>query len=110
MRLAATGNDLLSWFNDLASLERDRVTAGGHNLVLAIAAERGVPVDRRRIERRRALAGGDAALRRAARRDALASARRWTRRSPTHLDGIANAVRGTVDWTLESARYALPHR
>ena len=44
--LAATGNDLLSWFNDLVSLERDRVTSGGHNLVLAIAREQRVPDER----------------------------------------------------------------
>src|SRR5207237_7539782 len=42
-RVGDLGNDLLSWFNDLASLQRDRVSAGGHNLVLALATERGVP-------------------------------------------------------------------
>ncbi|RGC68563.1 hypothetical protein C5N14_13030 [Micromonospora sp. MW-13] len=25
-----------------------------------------------------------------------------------HLDGVADAVRGTVEWTLESARYLTP--
>ena len=37
---STAGNDLLSWFNDLLSLDRDTATAGGHNLVLALAAER----------------------------------------------------------------------
>ncbi|WP_435123380.1 terpene synthase family protein [Micromonospora tulbaghiae] len=103
-RLAGLANDLLSWFNDIASLERDRATGGGHNLVLATAAERGVPVPaavdlvaahwRAEMDRFAAL---------------LAAAPSF---GPTlddavaiHLDGLAAAVRGTVDWTLESARY-----
>ena len=45
--IADTGNDLLSWYNDLASLERDEATSGGHNLVLATAAEQRVPVETR---------------------------------------------------------------
>jgi len=103
-RLADLGNDLLSWFNDIASLDRDRATAGGHNLVLAVAAERGVPVAtavdlvaaRWRTEMGRFLAL----------RAAVPSFGPALDESVTaHLDGVANAVRGTVDWTLESARY-----
>jgi hypothetical protein len=96
-----TGNDLLSWFNDLLSLERDAATSGGHNLVLAMAAERGVPLA-----------------------EAAAAAReRWHRTMrefptlraavPAHgatgrryLDGVEYAVRGTMDWSYESARYS----
>lgn len=96
-----TGNDLLSWFNDLLSLERDATTSGGHNLVLAVAAERRVPIE-----------------------EAVAAAReRWHRTmrefpalrasAPPHgaagrryLDGVEHAVRGTMDWSYESARYA----
>ncbi|RIV36109.1 terpene synthase family protein [Micromonospora radicis] len=103
-RLRDLGNDLLSWYNDLASLERDATTSGGHNLVLAVAAERRVPLP-----------------------DAVESvARRWHRSMrrfvalratvpsfgpaldeavTAHLDGVTHAVRGTIDWTLESARY-----
>ncbi|MFJ8579083.1 terpene synthase [Micromonospora sp. NPDC093277] len=103
-QLADIANDLLSWFNDIASLERDRASAGGHNLVLAVAAERGVPVtdavdlvaDRWRGEMARFLAL----------RAAVPSFGPALDESITaHLDGVANAVRGTVDWTLESARY-----
>ncbi|MEU5530062.1 terpene synthase [Micromonospora chersina] len=103
-RLADLANDLLSWYNDLASLERDRATAGGHNLVLAVAAERGVPVPaavdlvatRWRTEMSRFMAL----------RAAVPSFGPALDESVTaHLDGLANAVRGTVDWTLESARY-----
>ncbi|MFG3582029.1 terpene synthase family protein [Micromonospora chersina] len=103
-RLADLANDLLSWYNDLASLERDRATAGGHNLVLAVAAERGVPVPaavdlvatRWRAEMSRFMAL----------RAAVPSFGPALDESVTaHLDGLANAVRGTVDWTLESARY-----
>ncbi|GGM20857.1 MULTISPECIES: terpene synthase family protein [Micromonospora] len=103
-RVGEVGNDLLSWYNDLASLERDRATSGGHNLVLAVAAERGVPVD--------------AAVELVAERWRAAMARFVTLRATvpsfgpaldeavtTHLDGVADAVRGTIDWTLESARY-----
>ncbi|MEU5950267.1 terpene synthase [Micromonospora sp. NPDC047465] len=107
-RVAATGNDLVSWYNDLASLERDRVTSGGHNLVLATAAEHGVPVEtavaltaerwrasmRRFVELRAAVPSFGPALDEAV---------------TDHLDGVANAVRATVDWTLESDRYPGSH-
>ncbi|MFE9691621.1 terpene synthase family protein [Micromonospora sp. NPDC005806] len=103
-RLGELANDLLSWFNDIASLDRDRATAGGHNLVLAVAAERGVPVGtavelvaaRWRTEMARFTAL----------RAAVPSFGPALDESVTaHLDGVTNAVRGTVDWTLESARY-----
>ncbi|KXK62851.1 terpene synthase [Micromonospora rosaria] len=103
-RVGDLGNDLLSWYNDLASLERDRLTSGGQNLVLAVAAERRVPVR--------------AAVELVAERWRAAMARFLTLRAEVpsfgpaldaavsaHLDGVAHAVRGTIDWTLESARY-----
>ncbi|MFG2165019.1 terpene synthase family protein [Micromonospora chersina] len=103
-RLADLANDLLSWYNDLASLERDRATAGGHNLVLAVAAERAVPMPaavdlvatRWRAEMSRFMALRAAVPSFGPALDESVSA---------HLDGLANAVRGTVDWTLESSRY-----
>ncbi|WBB65489.1 terpene synthase [Micromonospora sp. WMMD812] len=102
--IADIGNDLLSWYNDLASLERDRATSGGHNLVLAVAGERGVPAEaavqlvadrwrasmRRFVEVRAAVPSFGPALDEAV---------------TDLLDGVANAVRGTIDWTVESARY-----
>ncbi|MEU2661107.1 terpene synthase [Micromonospora sp. NPDC007220] len=102
--IADTGNDLLSWYNDLASLERDEATSGGHNLVLATAAEQRVPVEtavgltaerwrasmRRFVELRAGVPSFGPTLDRAV---------------ADHLDGVANAVRATVDWTLESTRY-----
>jgi hypothetical protein len=103
-RLGQLGNDLLSWFNDLASLDRDRATAGGHNLALAVAAERGVPVPAAVdlvAARWRAEMGRFMALRAAVPSFGPALDESVT----AHLDGVANAVRGTVDWTLESARY-----
>ena len=103
-RIADLGNDLLSWFNDIASLDRDRATAGGHNLVLAVAAERGVPIASAVevvAERWRTEMGRFVALRAAVPSFGPALDESVT----AHLDGVANAVRGTVDWTLESARY-----
>ncbi|MEH0845155.1 terpene synthase [Micromonospora sp. CPCC 205711] len=108
-RLGELGNDLLSWYNDIASLERDRLTSGGHNLVLATAAERGVPLERavelvaerwresmrRFVVLRAAVPSFGPALDEAVN---------------SHLDGVAGAVRGTLDWTLESARYPVPDR
>lgn len=103
-QIARTGNDLLSWYNDMASLDGDRVTAGGHNLVLAIEAELGVPeaeAVERAAEHWRETMRRFVALRAAvpsfgpALDEAVAD----------HLDGIAHAVRGTIDWTFESARY-----
>ncbi|MEV6691034.1 terpene synthase [Micromonospora sp. NPDC051196] len=99
------GNDLLSWYNDLASLTRDAGSSGGHNLVLAMAAERRVSTDdavelvmrrwhesmRRFVTLRAAVPSFGPAL------DVAVAA---------HLDGVARAVRGTIDWTLESTRYA----
>ncbi|PZG09080.1 terpene synthase [Micromonospora craterilacus] len=104
-RLRDHGNDLLSWYNDIASLERDAATSGGHNLVLAMAAERRVPVDtaielvaQRWHESMREFATLRATV--PSFGPALDGA------VTAHLDGVARAVRGTIDWTLESARYA----
>ncbi|MEV6816704.1 terpene synthase [Micromonospora sp. NPDC051296] len=104
-RLRDHGNDLLSWYNDIASLERDAATSGGHNLVLAEAAERRVPVDtavelvaQRWHESMREFASLRATV--PSFGPALDGA------VTAHLDGVARAVRGTIDWTLESARYA----
>ncbi|SCE82965.1 terpene synthase family protein [Micromonospora mirobrigensis] len=103
-RLADLGNDLLSWYNDIASLERDRATAGGHNLVLALATEHGVDPE----------AAVDLAAARwretmrefVALRAAVPSFGPGLDEAVTdHLDGVAAAVRGTIEWTLESARY-----
>ncbi|MDZ5446784.1 terpene synthase [Micromonospora sp. 4G57] len=103
-RIADLGNDLLSWFNDLASLDQDRASAGGHNLVLAMATEYGVPVGTAVnlvAERWRAGMARFVALRAAVPSFGPALDEAVT----AHLDGVAHAVRGTVDWTLESGRY-----
>ncbi|MET8083857.1 terpene synthase [Micromonospora sp. NPDC005197] len=103
-QVARTGNDLLSWYNDVASLDRDRATSGGHNLVLATQAEQGVSaaeaVDRV-AERWRESMRQFVALRAAVPSFGPALDEAVT----DHLDGVAYAVRGTIDWTLESARY-----
>jgi hypothetical protein len=102
--VADTANDLLSWFNDLLSLERDAATSGGHNLVLAVAREERIPVEaaieavvrrwqrsmRRFVELRDAVPSFGAAMDGPLRQ---------------YLDGLGNSVRGTMDWSLESARY-----
>jgi hypothetical protein len=95
-----TGNDLLSWFNDLLSLERDAATSGGHNLVLAVAAERGVSIEEAAAaarERWHRTMREFPALREAAPPHGAAGHR--------YLDGVEHAVRGTMDWSYESARY-----
>ncbi|BCB86309.1 hypothetical protein Psuf_036220 [Phytohabitans suffuscus] len=94
------GNDLLSWFNDLLSLERDAATSGGHNLVLAVANERGTPLAEAAVvtrERWHRTMRHLPALRTAAPPHGLAGRR--------YLDGVEHAVRGTMDWSYESARY-----
>ncbi|MBF9128499.1 terpene synthase [Plantactinospora sp. S1510] len=102
--VAATANDLLSWFNDLLSLDRDAATSGGHNLVLAVARENGIPVEeaipvvvrrwqgsmRRFVELRDAVPSFGPALDGPLRE---------------YLAGVANSVRGTMDWSMESGRY-----
>ncbi|MBQ1029860.1 terpene synthase [Micromonospora sp. C97] len=103
-QIARTGNDLLSWYNDLASLDRDRTTAGGHNLVLALQAELDLP-EAEAVER--AAEHWREAMRRfVALRAAVPSfGPALDRAVADHLDGVAYAVRGTIDWTFESARY-----
>ncbi|MGB2570340.1 terpene synthase family protein [Micromonospora citrea] len=106
-RIGELGNDLLSWYNDIASLDRDLATSGGHNLVLAEAAERGVPLETAVglvADRWRETMGRFVALRAAV----PSFGPTWDVAVTAHLDGVANAVRGTVDWTLESARYPVP--
>jgi len=102
--ISATGNDLLSWFNDLLSLDRDAATAGGHNLVLALARER-------RLSR-------SAAIEEAVRRwhETMLRFTELCATPPSFgpefdpglrklIDGVAYSVRGTMDWSFESARY-----
>ncbi|WBB48039.1 terpene synthase [Verrucosispora sp. WMMA2044] len=105
-QLRDVGNDLLSWYNDIASLDRDVATSGGHNLVLALATAHRVPIPaavelaarhwhesmRRLVALRATMPSFGPAL------DPAVAA---------HLDGVARAVRGTIDWTMESARYAV---
>ncbi|MEU8179788.1 terpene synthase family protein [Micromonospora sp. NPDC049047] len=102
--IAHVGNDLLSWYNDLASLDRDRATAGGHNLVLAIEGELGVS-SAEAVE----LAAGrwrESMRRFVALRAAVPSfGPALDEAVSDHLDGVGYAVRGTIDWTVESARY-----
>jgi hypothetical protein len=102
-RLGQLANDLLSWFNDVASLDRDRA-AGGHNLVLAVAAERDVPVEIA-VELVAARWRAEMARFTALRAVVPSFGPALDGSVTTHLDGVANAVRGTVDWTLESSRY-----
>ncbi|MDG4778605.1 terpene synthase family protein [Micromonospora sp. WMMD961] len=105
-QIADIGNDLLSWYNDLASLERDRATAGGHNLVLAIEAELAVPSAKAvdlAVERWRESMRQFVALRAAV----PSFGPTLDRAVSDHLDVVAYAVRGTIDWTLESARYPI---
>jgi hypothetical protein len=104
---STAGNDLLSWFNDLMSLERDEVTAGGHNLVLALAAERELSireaVDAATVMWRERM-DGFAGL-----RAAVPSFGRAMDVPVRHyLRGVERSVRGTIDWSLESARYQAP--
>jgi hypothetical protein len=105
--VSAAGNDLLSWFNDLVSLERDEATAGGHNIVLATARERGLSTGaavREVIHRWQERMAGFQAARTAVPTfggSVDAAVRRY-------LDGVAHSVRGTIDWTLESPRYPVP--
>jgi hypothetical protein len=100
------GNDLLSWFNDLISLVDDLDTAGGHNLVLALARDRGIPLTQ---------AVDDAVgMWRRTMREFTALRARVPSFGPAmdpavrrYLDGVANSVRATVDWSVESGRYPL---
>jgi hypothetical protein len=101
---ADAGNDLLSWYNDLYSLPGDLLVAGGHNLVVAVAE-----ADRITISEAVAVAAQrwrTQMSRFADRRAAVPSF------GPVHdrtvgalLDGIGNAVRGTIDWSAETSRY-----
>ncbi|MFG1867594.1 terpene synthase family protein [Micromonospora arborensis] len=103
-QIGRVGNDLLSWYNDLASLDRDRATAGGHNLVLAIQGELAVPSTEaveRAAERWRESMGRFVALR----AEVPSFGPALDEAVADHLDGVAYAVRGTIDWTVESARY-----
>lgn len=106
-QVADAGNDLLSWFNDLLSLERDQVGSGGHNLVLAVALENGMSVTaafhevvRRWLVRMRQFRE----LRMAVPSFGPAVDQELRR----YLDGVAYSVRGTIDWSLESGRYRDP--
>ena len=104
---STAGNDLLSWFNDLMSLERDEATSGGHNLVLALAREHGLSTAE----------AVDAAVRSWQRRmDSFAALRAAVpsfgpavdESVRQYLDGVDRSVRGTIDWSLETVRYQPP--
>jgi hypothetical protein len=99
---SAAGNDLLSWFNDLLTPFADT-----HNLVSSIAVDRGLTGDDAvavAAGRWRARMAELPTLRAAVPRFGApfdAAVRRF-------LDGVDYSVRGTIDWSLESARYRPP--
>ncbi|MFY1697232.1 MULTISPECIES: terpene synthase family protein [unclassified Solwaraspora] len=107
--LADTGNDLLSWYNDLYSLPGDLRVGGGHNLVVAVAEADRIPL---------AAAVDLVAGRWRAQLDLFAARRAavpsfgpaYDRAAAALLDGIGHAVRGTIDWSAESGRYRPPGR
>ena len=104
---SAAGNDLLSWFNDLLSLDRDRATAGGHNLVLALAGELGLSTAdavQAAVARWQERMDSFAELRAAV--PSFGSALDVSVRH--YLDGVDRSVRGTIDWSLETVRYQPP--
>lgn len=103
-RISAVGNDLLSWFNDLVSLDRDVTGSGGHNLVLSVAREERLPIDAavRAVQERWRLGMREFMELRAA---VPAFGPAIDEPLAHYLDAVANSVRGTVDWSLESARY-----
>jgi hypothetical protein len=93
--------------NDLLSLDRDTESAGGHNLVLVLAAERGLPTSE---------AVDAAAVMWRARMETFVGLRA---RVPTfgpaldvsvrhYLHAVERSVRGTIDWSLETVRYQPP--
>lgn len=104
---SSAGNDLLSWFNDLLSLERDQATAGGHNLILALAAERGLSTAdaiEAAVDRWQGLMDSFGGL-----RAAVPSFGPALDVAVGHyLDGVDRSVRGTIDWSLETFRYQVP--
>jgi len=105
--ISAAGNDLLSWYNDLLSLERDEATSAGHNLVLATARERGVGRDaaiREVIDRWRARMARFVELR----ASVPSFGTRIDAAVARYVAGVAHSVRGTIDWSLESPRYPIP--
>jgi Terpene synthase family 2, C-terminal metal binding len=98
---SAAGNDLLSWFNDMLTVERDIAISGGHNLVLALAGEHRLSIEaatEMARERWHRLMSRLPALRAAVPRHGPAGA--------AYLDGVEHAVRGTMDWSFDSARYS----
>ena len=104
---STAANDLLSWFNDLMSLERDEATAGGHNLVLALRLEQGLTMHEAveaAVTMWRTRMDGFAEL-----RAAVPSFGPALDISLGHyLRGVERSVRGTIDWSLESTRYQPP--
>ena len=104
-QIARTGNDLLSWFNDLASLERDRVDRGRAQPGAGDRGRTGVRRGRRRPNGLPSAGGhGDAALRRVATPRCRRSARRWTSAVADHpRRGRRTPCAGTIDWTLARA-------
>jgi hypothetical protein len=104
LRLRRCADDLVAWFNDLVSWPKELAAGDPHNLVLVLAHERGVPVER---------AVRLAADRHDARvcdlltvRDGLEApllARPGVR---VVVDGLTVWVRANVDWSRESGRYA----
>ncbi|MGW0432511.1 terpene synthase family protein [Micromonospora sp. NPDC003197] len=107
MEITATGNDLLSWFNDLLSVDRDTVTSGGHNLVLAVARESQVPVE---VASSMVVRRWQQTMDRFTKLQAAVPpfGPKIDRPLRHYLDSVAGSIRGTIDWSLESPRYASP--
>jgi hypothetical protein len=104
--LTRTANNIISWFNDIISLQKELSSNDVHNLVLVLrnemqcslqeAMDRAVHMHN--LEMKKFLE-----LERSVRNDAKFS--EYSSEINRYLDGLRTCIRGNVDWSHESGRY-----
>ena len=104
--LVGHAHNIVAWFNDIVSWRKELRASDWHNMVLVVRNEHGVSLTE---AVRRVVTRHDAEVRAfVARRAALAPEVRADPAVHGLVTGLSYSIRGNIDWSRDSGRYAPP--
>jgi len=104
--LVGHAHNIVAWFNDIVSWRKELRASDWHNMVLVVRNELGVPLTE---AVRRVAARHDAEVHAfVARRAALPAEVRADPAVTRFITGLTYWIRGNIDWSRDSGRYAPP--